>query len=1142
MNYLALLTGYQMPSTSNVVTGASTSASLKDKYNKDNMNTILVEIFDYIRSTNLYDDLLSSKNAQTTTTGKSETQTYTDAPAEFYTYTNPLRYNNRTSDNGGNPVTPRIVADDGWPGHGTVSPSIWSVGSTKYRGMGRFITISEIGIQFICTADGGNGSGKEIEDGQYGPINGVYSGGRSVERIDPNVTDLYRNEGASVAYAYFSSDRVPQNGDKARWWSNFPPKPLKDQYGTKVAKYLQRNASDNPNNHPGYDPMNWNCTLDPSIALGANQKRIQALVDVEFFCPSEGWTLLNPEWTIVLGTPGQDNPISGIKVNNIPLWSTANKVYVIKSNKNIFSVSSSVGRSGGSVSPTAIYNGRRVGGNQNLPKDVGYDDSGNATASGHLGLDNCDLASGFATITAPANNQTMTIQFTNPSGLPISLYDTHNWQSAQPVQTFTVNLAQGGSTITAPVPQLITQSTNKRTYTTGGVRHIQRAVDAPHFWCFQYSGALGRYQSSGIITPLNVNGGAYAVAIGESNLSTRLGGRFRLENDATTIQAQGGEFNSITNNTNATLPASNAIIYTMSTPGLFDTKSGKTYEQLFGSDVVRSVTPCGGDYRIVASLYNVPANAWMPHRNWNARFTNAGGQQSWYYNCHNFCSRNSDDAGFDTNLNTSSIPNAPQFVRAYPANSFANMGAKMPDIPQADVGGSTTSALDALNSFLDFDNDQGDGRDGAFCNKPDEGNFSALNYQFSVGEKTYRNGYFYTSYEMEPDKTTTNAYFTPNRLISSPVMFGSLVTTTFDSPSQYQAHGYTGTGRPWQTLLFRPHVTPTSAGSSAAQFAGSIIPVTGATYLANHPGAQNPPDHYLLDLFTMPVVEPYAISEPLSTAGKINLNYQIVPFTYIRRATAVYAAMKGELMRAISISDNGNRSNPLTTAYTYKNAVTAASGQTLPVFPPMYFWSETGSKVSAQQPAVNNHYWHRRIDPAETTKQLDERFLINTALPDRRKGLLRSASQVCELHMIPANPPTVPTGMYIMPGPSSIATRETNMQKFWSVHALTGDNTREEIYSHLYPKFTTRSNTFRVHVRAQALKKSRSTSPTTFNTAEGDKVLSEYRGSYLLERYIDPNDSTILLPNYAGGGDPMNAPSLENFYRFHILEVKRFAP
>jgi len=876
--------------------------------------------------------------------------------------------------------------------------------------------------------------------------------------------------------------------------------------------------------------------------LAPKEKRIQAMVDLEIFCPAAGWTLLNPEWTIVLGTPGQDNPISGIQVNNKSLWSTANKVYVVKSNKNLFSVSTAVGRSGGSVSPSAIYNGRKVGGNQNLPKDVGYDDSGNASASGHLGLDNCDLASGFVTI---SNQPTMSIKFTNLNGLPISLYDTHNWQNAQPIQTFMVNLAAGGATITTPTPELVSVSSNKRTYTSGGVRHIQRAVDAPHFWCFQYSGCVGRYQLAGgqSITPLNIDSASYASAVSEGTLSGRLGGRFRLEGDASTVQAQGGDYNTVVtaNGTSTSIAGSNALIFAMTTPGLFDKKSGKSYEQLFGSDVVRSVIPAGGDYRILACRYSVPAAMWQPHRLWQAQFTNAGGQSSFYYSAHNFSSSFTDDSGFDLNLSTASQPNLPQFIRAYPSTNAVNMGVRMPDIPQGSLGGAT-AGLDALNSFLDFDNGPGDTRDGSYCNKPDEGNFSALNYAFSVGEKTYRNGYFYTSYEMEPDKTASNAYFTPNRLISSPVMFGSLVTSVFDVPSVAAVTGYSGGGRPWQTLLFRPHVQPTQAGPAAASFAGSVAPVSGS--LATHPGAQNPPDHYLLDLFSMPVVEPYAISEPLSTAGKLNLNYQIVPFTYIRRATGVYAAMKGELMRAVSISDNGNKNNPLTTAYTYKNAITAASGQTMPVFPPVYFWTETGSTVATQQPAANNHYWHRRIDPAETTKQLDERFLMNTSsiYPDRRKGLLRSASQICEIHMIPANPPSVPTGMYTMPGPSTALNREDNMKKFWSVHALTGDNSREEIYSHLYPKFTTRSNTFRVHVRAQALKKSRTTSVSSFSTADGDKVLSEYRGSYLLERYIDPNDATNLLPNYGAGGDPTAALSLESYYRFHILEVKRFAP
>ena len=48
-----------------------------------------------------------------------------------------------------------------------------------------------------------------------------------------------------------------------------------------------------------------------------------------------------------------------------------------------------------------------------------------------------------------------------------------------------------------------------------------------------------------------------------------------------------------------------------------------------------------------------------------------------------------------------------------------------------------------------------------------------------------------------------------------------------------------------------------------------------------------------MDLFWMPEVEPYAISDCFSTAGKINMNYQIVPFTYITRNTALYCLIHG---------------------------------------------------------------------------------------------------------------------------------------------------------------------------------------------------------------------------------------------------------
>jgi hypothetical protein len=80
-----------------------------------------------------------------------------------------------------------------------------------------------------------------------------------------------------------------------------------------------------------------------------------------------------------------------------------------------------------------------------------------------------------------------------------------------------------------------------------------------------------------------------------------------------------------------------------------------------------------------------------------------------------------------------------------------------------------------------------------------------------------------------------------------------------------------------------------------------------------------------------------------------------------------------------------------------------------------------------------------------------------------------------------------------------------------------------------------------VHVRAQVIKKARSTSATTFDP-DKDAVLGEYRGSTLIERYIDPTDTTNPLPDYAASSNPLSLPPLESFYKFRTLETKRFNP
>ena len=69
----------------------------------------------------------------------------------------------------------------------------------------------------------------------------------------------------------------------------------------------------------------------------------------------------------------------------------------------------------------------------------------------------------------------------------------------------------------------------------------------------------------------------------------------------------------------------------------------------------------------------------------------------------------------------------------------------------------------------------------------------------------------------------------------------------------------------------------------------------------------------------------------------------------------------------------------------------------------------------------------------------------------------------------------------------------------------------------------------------QVLKKNRASDQAQW--VEGkDTVLSEYRGSSMVERYIDPSDTA--LPDFATNP----AATLDAYYKFRVLNTKRFAP
>jgi hypothetical protein len=314
----------------------------------------------------------------------------------------------------------------------------------------------------------------------------------------------------------------------------------------------------------------------------------------------------------------------------------------------------------------------------------------------------------------------------------------------------------------------------------------------------------------------------------------------------------------------------------------------------------------------------------------------------------------------------------------------------------------------------DFDNGIGYSVDGPFFNKPDEG------ARTQQGEPYFN-----------PLWRRKEGLFCPSRQIPSAGLFGSIPRGT----------------RPWETLLFCPN--PAAGGS--------------------HPGkatASQPADWVLLDFFNMPVTLPYAISEPFSTAGRVNINSAIAPFHYITRSTALHAVLSGIGLSAI----------PRTAAAVYKR-----------------FDSTT---TNTFDPRV-------ALDIAKTVSGFESRFF-------------RSPAEICDVFLVPAG--------------ETLSNTQNLISGFWSDKELTGDNTRERPYAVLYPLLTTKSNTYNLHFRVQAL-----------NQQSGRNVVTaEYRGSYLLERFIDPADPRLIAgnPGYLDAG----TQSLEPLYQYRVLERRQFNP
>ena len=868
--------------------------SLSDHWGADT-NQILTEVFDYVRSTNLFDD----NHVDLSSPGGKTHYTWQEADAEVQSQFTNGRYlqgNGSKSAEGLN------------RGHGQVTPI--QIGDTK--GFGRFYTITEASLHFICCADGGTG--------QAGGVSATDSG--------------------------------------TTYYSNYPPinPPIPP-------------ATAPPPSTPQTNPDNWNMTLEPydynpsnptamPTALAAGQKRVQMMLMFEFYSPSQGWTGIHGDFAVEV--EGADQ----FTIDGQPLGMPQTS---LTRSQHAMAGSWHERNWGGATGVRGFLKDRVVPARPPLRADSvptwfekrrGYELISvpvTVADDGSMDLGAVDL----------------TVKIFSKNGTDNDTPNNNDWDPRQRsadtyVQTIELSFPAGP----VPIPSLVKEGTSTK---IDGSTVSAEETTPPYWWTF------------------NKDGCTYA--------GTRVG--YGTE--------QAGRLRAIDRN-----PGS-LRYWTSNDDFLF--KAGSLIRD---EDVVQSILPLHGDFRLVAANRVVPDSVFLPHQDWGSKPL-----------AHNIVTTG-----------------GAHFIRGFSNRSSGSQLAgvqyneqKWPDFPEQ-----------ASQNTGDFDNGISVTMDGAYINKPDEGNGQKLDQN--------RVPYFNQNWTQTNPGST---YFTPNRIIASPVQFGSLST-------------HVKRDVPWRTLLFRPqedhpnHVDLNTAGTSA-------------------------PDHLLLDLFWMPVVEPYAISEPFATAGKINLNYQILPFSHIQRSTGVRAVMKDVMLTAVP-SGKGDE---------YKNIE----------------W-----KSSAVQLPLENDF-RLPIEMDETLKQFEDRF--------DNGGVFKTASEICDIHLVPdvasATGVTQPSG--------NAARVRSDMKSFWEDHVLTGDNSREAPYNHIYPRLTTKSNSFRVHVRSQIIRKGISSDPETFDPAK-DGVVSEFRGSTLVERYLDPNEPG--LPDYAEELSEIGTESLDRFYRFRVVHSKRFEP
>lgn len=971
------------------IPGFSSSAgqTFQAKYGRDTRQ-ILVEIFDYIRSVNLHDGTVIKDTDRFDGTGKAQNAMlgYIAGSAR------PATFKTYTD--------PRFFAvaqdpDDPNSEGGQVEslgfPGHGQVTPSRWTEDG--VTVQGI-ARFPTITEAGlhficAADNTEDADNPF-------------EAKDPNIG---KPGGGSARKGQLGRNGPANPQD--RWYSNFPPKPYPNPNDDPPNDGLWPNTGGYPygpdKQHPGYKRANWNRQLVHNTPLKPGFRRVQARLLLEFFVPAAGYTILEPDLTVKV------KGLSRFRLNGKQLFPNDEELFYTGRRATHPGAQMQGGYGTGLK---GLLRGREVPARSPMPADVNWGNDNWEVKPSSRALDtqcviNYDLFSSFVDIDVGLlGEKSMTLTGTDlsqPVPVTLEVYSGHlgrNANSQERATELVQTLQPEFPAVTLRPPTLVRTAARPVGADTGR--------EPPAWWSFYSRGAFGFNSQE------HDNLGDFSKKAPQSP-EVELRGRMFRHNLQPRVGGQ---------------PTMGAFFFgfdlgEQGAPRLFETRDGAASsaqilqaEESEGSDVVQTVMIRHGDYRHTAAKQIVPASDWEKHRFYGTRrlahsFTNHVSNQMPGF-----------DYGGNGDFTDRLVPN--QSGAGYPNH-------RLPDLPYF------REAREAAHRYGDFDNGPGTHMDGPYVNKPDEGNLNIVDNDGGVA-------YFS---ETGRHRTTELDFYSPNRMIPSPVMFGSLPTGV-------------NAGDAWRTLLFRPQ-----QGHPG-----------GPTKL----GGNSPADHLLLEFFWMPVVEPYAISEPFSTAGKINLNYQIFPFTHIRRATGMHAVFAGETIRAVPTSDAPN----------YK-VFPNASNQNA-------FWGQSQGKK-----------WEYKIDAEKTLAQFDVRFAQGKAFI--------SPSEICDIYLVPQG--------------AGNASRDSQMEAFWRDHRLTGDNTRERPYAGIYPRVTTRSNTFRVHYVAQTLKKARSSGPGKMD--DGDKISGEFRGSSLIERHLDPTQAS--LPDFAT--NPAGR-TLDQYHEFRVLQTKRF--